>query len=258
VQEACALSSYSLRRWNPTVGAALHLPALDRLAIGDWQDAALEGSARHLGRSAASCMPARYDGDRSTTALIAKGMCTTAVGEALREFRKGSRDMPSLCELRPHLPPVSVLHAAVSRRVGSGGASVVAAAKTTTPDPPPTKLMRLSESRASPDCGPASCSSASSSSASSSSSCGSTPADPDGVAWLLARGPRGRLHAWDGTEDDAGNPRGACSRRGLCWGAETGLGLELAAASGRPWCRACLRKLSPALRRAALGLVDAL
>ena len=262
-----AITTYSFRRFSPTVAGMLRMDATDRLAIGDWQD--VEGSK--ASRSETSFMPVRYDGDRVANALAVKGECVLAVGQALASYRAQCRDnsvTPHLSALREHLPPMLSLRAQVASRMqqqasssskpSSSTVAAVARKRKRAPAKPNPNVYLVSDEESSPATPvqplpktPPGLPSDSASSDSDSSSSRQSSVGTDNeerITWVLPSGGGSCLHIGRAPPAGTSTPLPLCSGRPLAWGAEWNVGLDTALATGRGWCKKCARNAPKAIQ----------
>lgn len=231
-------TSYSFRRFFPTVADALELTETQRNTLGNWVDS--------TGRVTKEPMHARYSAVQMESCATVRRLCLQAVHQIQKH---GGTDFEQCRTLRPHM---GLLLQSVLRdswgKLATETIDVQAMADDL--DPPATVTKRK---LASPCPSRSSSASSSSSSSSSSESAGPPPAELTTIEWLLPRGSRSLVHfARLGTlPEQARLPM--CTSRPFVYGHQHDLGLTTALALNRPFCPSCVSKLPARLSSAVVA-----
>jgi hypothetical protein len=207
--EAAAFTSYSLRRWLPSVAHALGIPPSEAASLGNWVDVA-DPAARP-----GVPLAVRYSATRLEVSAELKLLCLAAVWHLLKHHPRAQLRDLVLC--RPHLP---ALRETVLRNhwglMGSAGML-----------PGPVSPVAASPSETSEG------------SSSSESDGSASPLKDAPLMWALPPGRATRLHLVADTVD--GRLAARCGRKFCSW--ETGHSLASARATARSWCALCAQDL---------------
>ena len=237
--EAPAVTTYSLRRFLPTIGETLQLTEAERSSLGNW----VGGVTMQEGKKSKIPMHVRYSDSRLEECGNVKRLLLSLLGQGDQLEQSAVH-----AQLAFMVPEVDT-HRTWVRGAGWGSFSAAGAAETTC-------STAISSSTA-----PRIISSPSTSRSSSVSSSSSTTSatDTSHVRWLVPR--------WRGYVLHLARPPPAepgmryCSHLPLGWGYEEGQGPLTAAATGRAICQVCSRMVdsivSEAFQRARLDQAGA-
>ena len=233
-EDAMRVSTYSLRRFLPTVADRLRVPVDRRHDLGDWCDTPLDGAApvRH------APMAVRYSDARLETSADTRRVCHLALHVARRAKYEEDEDIRALS------PQVLALYEQVLSRAWVFAARAVDVRSLPRLPPPPAQPANETDD--------SSDSSSYSSSSSRSSSPSASPPRPsssttearsqrDPLEWIMPTRTAAKLHLKLGVVDDRGRVIPPCRSRPYVFGYREGVGITASRATGAKWCTECAR-----------------
>ena len=221
-QEAAGYSTYSARRFLPTVAGCLALPSDYRAAIGNWQEAA-KGDPSAV-RETLGSMASRYDHSKAHAAATAKHACCVALRRIVAQADSYDITWAGLRAAAPEWQALVREASAVCDELhpacGSGGPqeSPFPLRPSEHRSPPPHREPQEREAVVSDH----------------------AVAQAASWPWVVPHGKTGKIHTM--VEQERETIRTACGRS-IRASSPSGLGVHVALTVGSEWCGACFQRL---------------